>query len=331
MRDAVLEEVRWELNDAGTLKYSLFQDSKNIAYPQLHVNEVQLWVDDRLLGWYFHEDEDGSPDKVTFDCTDLMGYLQYRFITNTSIDFDTATEQMQIAAYLVQKMQDGNPYQDFNLRVYPYAPSGVPRLRRYERSEHKNALELLKEFPTLADAYGNHTGFDIGMDYTSQPGNRLWRPYYPYKGQYKNQVILEWGVNLVDFSVKRQGKKHANRIYGTGGTNGDIKFEENRSIEASQGYYGEFQDVVSYGDEKDIDALIERINRDLSVRKDPVETVELRSVDTDHVELLKVLEVGDWVPVRINRGRTQVASFQRIQTISWKPGKNNLTIGFAGT
>lgn len=328
LTDATLDHARWELNQPGEIVYDLKQSSPQIAIPQENINEVQLWVDsvdpNKPLQWGFHYKTREGPRGCNFTCPGLLQYMNHRFVLNATLTY-TTIDQLQIGASIVQAMQD-TADKDFNIGIGSYVASGVNRSREYKREEHQNALDILTEFPNLTDAAGVQTGFDY--DIVLSGTTRLWTPYYPRKGTIRTQPILEWGKNVTDFDVDRDGGEMANRVYATGGSNGDVKFENNYTDAASVATYKEWQGVKGFGSEKDVAVLLLRAQNEVADRKVPVISPRVTAVEIPDL-LLGVLQTGDFIPVQIDCGRTQVAATYRIRAIEWKPGPGNLTLELA--
>lgn len=328
LSDAVLEKVRWELNGPGTIDYNLKQTSPQITLPQEHINEVQVWIEEvdanKPMHWGFHHKTRESPRGANFSCPGLLQYFNHRYVLNATLTY-TSIDQLSIATALVAEMQN-TADKDFNIAIGSFAASGVLRSREYKREEHPNALDLLQEFPNLADASGNPTGFDF--DIVLSGTQRFFTPYYPRKGSTLVKPILEYGKNVTDFDLDRDGDDHANRVYATGGTNGDVKFENNYTDAASVATYKEWQAVKSNGSEKDVAVLLLRAQQEVAERKVPTVIPRVTAVEVPD-QLLGVIQTGDFIPVQIDCGRTQIASNYRIRAIDWLPGPGNLTLELA--
>jgi len=328
--DAVLTKVNWTLNAPGSISYSLSQNSKFVNLPQENKNEVQLWIGDDLMHWCFHHKSSENSQVVTFDCPSLLQYFNFRFILNTSLEYDDY-DQFLIGASIITDMQ-ALTGQSWNISIAPYDNSGVVRSRKYDILDHQNALDMLNEFPTLTDAAGNHTGFDFDIDVTTIPGKRDWTMYYPYKGTTHPNLVLEYGRNVTDYTVNTDGSSMGNNCYMTGGSNGDIKFENHYKDSVSignplAGDYGEWQAVKSKSGENDVGVLLELAQGFVTTHNKPVKSVSLTSIEVPD-ELLGVVGTGDTVRVQIDKGRTQIDDDYRINTIDWLPGPGNLKLGF---
>jgi hypothetical protein len=320
---AIIENITWELNKPGSCRFSMpVDDPKMLAggirRPQLLLDEVQVWLDGALLWWGVPWQDEADDTVVTIDCEGLLSYFNKIFVTNGSLQYDSM-EQMLIGQRLVEYAQSGMD-QNRYIGIYTYASSGHTRSRLYDRDQHQNINDLLAEFPTLSD------GFDYDMVYDST-GTKVWRPYYPTKGSLKSNYVLEWGRNIISFSVPRDAHPVANRVYATGGSNGATKFENNYRDATSAASIGEFQEIVTVGGELDVNWLLERATKEVNLRKNPVTIPQITAVQVP-ITLLGAIEVGDTVPIRIDRGCVQVNANYRINRIVWNVEENTLTLSF---
>jgi hypothetical protein len=312
---AYVDHVTWELNAPGEMVFkNPIIDPKVATYPRLLIDEVQLWVDDELSWWGVPWREAQDVQNVEFTCHGLLSYFTKRFITYTSLLY-TSLEQLTIAANLVSHGQTGANMPLF-IDIDSYTPSGHVRSRDYKREDHANILDLLNEFPTLDDGFD----FEIEVDGT---GNRVWTPYYPVKGYYKPNLVLEWGRNINNYSVNGDAVDLATQVYVTGGTAGDVKFEQNHEDEDASAIYGRMQAIVADGSQNDVGWLLERAEKEVDTRKEPAEIPEVTAVNVP-IQLLGVVKTGDVVPLRIRNGRTQVSGDYRVVKITWKVDPNTL-------
>jgi len=314
---AYVDHVTWELNAPGEMVFkNPIDDPKVAVYPRLLIDEVQLWVEDQLSWWGVPWRESQTVEELEVNCSGLLSYFQKRFITFTSLLY-TSIDQLTIAANLVSHAQTGTNMPLF-IDIDSYTPSGHVRSRDYRREDHANILDLLLEFPTLDDGFD----FDIVVDGT---GNRVWTPYYPLRGYYKQNLVLEWGRNIIDYTVNVDAVELATQVYVTGGSSGDVKFEENYEDEDASAIYGRMQAIVAEGSQMDVDWLLERAVNEVDTRKQPSVVPEVTAVNVP-IQLLGVVEPGDVVPLRIRNGRTQLAGDYRIMKIEWKVDPNTLTL-----
>lgn len=314
--EATVNGMSKVLNGYGTCQLKIPKGSPGANSIELGKNEIQVHYNGSLEWWGVPWRSRRTPTGRTVDCDELMSYLDRRFITFTSLDFDDI-DQLTIAWNLIshtQSVADGS----FGFTA-SFSPSGRKRLRRYLREDHENILESLQEFTQLSD------GFDIEVR-GYQDGLRRFIPHFPRKGTFRSNLVLEWGRNIIDYSFDEDANELANHIYVTGGNANDIKFEENHRDSASAAYYGVMQAVVSEGGQLDVGWLLDRAIREVARRKQPLVLPEV-TVKNDPVQLFGVLETGDTVPVVIQDMDLNLNGTFRIEQISWNPN-DTLTLQF---
>jgi hypothetical protein len=326
MADAVLQSATWVLNEPGSINYSFSPISKASAYPKENINEVQLWIDDQWAHQAIHMKRQSKPNESSLNCPGLLEYFNYRYILNGSLLYPT-TEQMTIAADLIYKAQHIGAGQDWNILVDTYVASGLARSLNYPRDQHQNFLSVLKQFNTYADSVGNPTGFDFDIVWKSDT-HRYFKMYYPRKGIVQFNTVLEWGKNITNYVINTDGTQMANRVYVTGGSNGDIKYENNYQDDPSRATYGEWQGVKSAGSEVDVTVLYALAARQVAQRKAPLVLPDLTVVEVPDA-LLGVVSTGDIVRCMIDNGSDQINGSYRIIEITWKPGPGNLQLKLA--
>lgn len=328
---AVLEHVKWGLNDTGELVFSMKQIDPLVTKPLLLRNEIQLWIDGYPIAgpawvgvpWKCRN----NPSQATFTCYGVLSYLWKRFISNATQTF-TSVDQFAIAQGLMTYAQTGTN-KTLNITNASQTASGVTRSRTYKRDDHANILDLLKEFPKLSrDDTGAKNGFDFDVDHTNNA--RVFTCYYPQRGSLKANLTIELGRNMTDCVVDEDATGLATKAYCTGGSNGDVKFENNFEDTAASAVYGEMQHFFSDGSQKDVTVLKQRAADYVRSNKAPQVLPDVQAAEVP-VSLLGRIQPGDSVPVVIQKGRMAVASSRRIASITWKPRPNTLTLAFLET
>lgn len=305
--DASVNQVIWNLNDVGTAEIAVPTMSETGRFIELMKTEFQVWINGTLRWWGYPETVRGDSGLMTYECCDLLGYLKYRFITNTSLVYPssgtTGVDQVSIMEQVVAQMQAGT-FQSFNISSAGVSPSGVVRLRDYDLSSHENALDILKEFPTLND------GCDFSVECIDSFGApaRLFTPWFPSKGSYKPNYPLEWGKNILTFNeFQEDGTKLCTLNYMTGGTDssGD-KIENHYEDTAASEYYAQFQAISTDASELDPAWLLSLAIQTVQNRSKPFASPTYVTVASDGTDLIDNLSIGDTVPVFIDCGRIQI-------------------------
>lgn len=340
--DAQLEDVSWANSNSADINFSMLQTDARVSDIQLRLHEVRLfiegWPDPLSVPWQGPVLNDKQDDtRVAFSGSSLECYFARRFIDFSSLTYDDLVdgyEQTEIAWGLVQYAQ-GIPVRDYTinnvnkrLRITADAlPVTKKRLRRYEREDHLNIMEALQEFPTLVDF---NTGAPNGFDWAVLPftdGRRVWTPFSPQRGSRKPDLTLEYGRNILSFSVAESMVNFASRTICTGGNNGDIKIENEWNDAAASAMYGEDMAITSDSTQMDPAELGAKARAYTLARNHPIVDPDLQAVRAP-VELLGVLQPGDTVPVSIHKGRTNIEADFRIQSIKWAVRPNNLVLTF---
>lgn len=305
----VVDHVSWKLDDYGDAEFTMPVDDPRNS--KLVLGQTEIFIEVGGEPWWGRVARAKSnPRTTSYSCDELLSYYEFRFVLNSSLTY-TSMDQVLIAAAINAEAQSSAhaPYGSFNIPTGDFDLSGRIRSREYKREEHKNMLDLLKEFPTLDD------GFDFGIEY-DRTGMRQFMCYYPSKGDVLPSMVLEWGRNIVDFEVDEDASSLTTREYVTGGSNAGVKFEENYSDDAKAGFYGtRYEAVVSSGSELDTTWLADKARKDVDTKKVP-QILPSITVGDDPEPVFGVVKVGDVVPVRISRGRVDINDNYRVVEIS---------------
>lgn len=335
LRDANIAGIDWELNAPGALDFSIDPLAPHAtAIEGAGVTEVQVWMDGELAHWQVPWGLQGNSRSITCKCEGLMSYFDHRFVDRMSLLY-TSLDQWQIAWDLITYAQSESveDHRDLNINAAFFTISGVPRSRDYKRDDHALIHDLLKEF----DSRTLKNGFDWEVVVDSS-GGRFWTPYYPRKGALKANAAVLWTPdgderNVTDFSWNENFQNLATLAYVTGGsvTTGTSSIKKEGKFEdvAASAYWGQMQKVISEGTELDEDWLEDRAEQEVERNKVPELVTEITSVTGMAIDTLKIVETGDWVPVKIDHGRIQVDALHRIEKIHYngKDGTVDLKFG----
>lgn len=320
--EAEITSLTWVLNDSGTGTFGIDPLSDGAEHIRLVEREIQVWMEpfDDPVWWGVPWGFTGNHAKLTLNCEGLLSLFTKRFIDRMSLDYDSV-DQLSIAWDVLDYAQSETlqANRDLNISAAGFLSSGNPRSPRYNRDEHKNILDILKEF----DSRKLKNGFDWEI-VVHGDGGRFWTPYYPRKGSLKTNYAMEWEVdgyrNITGFTFTADGLPLATHVYATGGTSGEVKMENNYEDVAASEKYGVMQAVVSEGSQLDVGWLLDRAQREVETRKEPIQKVDITSVRTDDMDLFKNLVEGDSVSVRIDHGMIQADAVYRVESVTWTPG-----------
>jgi len=258
--------------------------------------------------------ESGDENECTFECEGVLSHLGTRIIDRTTLLY-TSIEQRAIGMALIDYAQDaGTPAQanrDLNISGATFTGTTRIRSRKYEREEHANILDLLKEFPTLDDGFE----FDIVI---TPDGGRFWTPYYPKKGTTLTGIKLQYveGDGELSSKYRRDYKRQITQAYVTGGPNGLIKFEQNFEDLDASGVYGLRQEVISDGSQSDLPWLLDKGKREVSLRKKPIFVPDI-TLPRYPKDYRRLIQTGDYVPLNIKRGRVNITEPRRVLQKKW--------------
>lgn len=315
LRDAVVQDITQTLNLPDSATFTVPQKGANVRYIDGIRREIQIReeIEGGLSEVAFQgtvANETGDKNTARFTCAGIDSLLSRRIVDRASLLFESV-DQFYIASELVRLAQDqtfqGN--RDFNIDFATVTGSGKIRSRKYNRTEHSDFLKLLSEFPTLKD------GFDYRLEITPD-GGRFFTPYFPKKGSFKPNLGLQFtedgSRNITNFNYTRDWTKLATQVYCTGGSEGDVKFEENYEDVQSSAYWGAvLQSVISDGSQKDVAWLLDKATQTVLDRKQPIfqPTITTARAPRDYWRLV---QVGDTIPVWIDWGRVLVVVSKRV-------------------
>lgn len=318
LRGASLDEATEELNRPQTGSVSINPLSPRASLIELNKTEIQVWIDDVYRYCLIPRDVSGDMKKITFQCEGILSYLgpgqrhQHATLLYTSID------QFNIAWNLVSYAQTGTN-KDRRIVSSAFLPSGRIRSREFKREGRKDILSLLTELTTIDEGID----FDIIL---FGDGRREFTPYYPAKGAFRPNLRLETKRNIVGLSYQKLGRGQATRVWATGGSNGDIQFEQNYENVALSAEYGVIEKLVNDGSQQDLNWLLDRATDEVATEGIPVAIPEL-IVKDQPVKLDGVLTTGDIVPVVVEHGYIKFnGNFRVVKIRRLKSGRLGITV-----
>lgn len=319
---ASVDNATWELCAEGDASITVDAFGIGVSKIELWDTEVQIWWNGVLRWWGVPWSCGGNArGGLSFQCKGVISLLYKRFIDRMSLIYGDASvptlvEQFSIGQALVDYAQNESVqgHRDLNIDAAAYAPSGVGRTAQYKLSEHKNILDLLKEFPTM------YNGFEWDVDILGS-GQRLWHPYYPKKGQLRTEFTMQFDEggsrNMVGFEYSEDFFGGTTDAMTTGGSVSGIKIEDRYEDLTASADHGVMQNVISVGSTLDHGTLVDRARKEVEINKNPVIMAGIKSARTTDIDMFGNVTTGDWIPIRIDYGRMQVNAKERIQVIKW--------------
>jgi len=333
---APLPEVKvdsavWDLDPSkDAMDFGMTPTAPNASYLDVNKVEVQLWIDGTLRWWGVIREIDGNSRWIKVKCEGLMSYFSYRFVLEEDLVF-TNVEQIAVGAYLIgygqSAIQGTNP--NLYIGIAGYSNSGILMTRTYTSDRKGSIVEPLRDLSTVED------GFEQSIEVFGN-GTRLWTPHFPQRGSQKPDKRLETGRNIIDFTWRKTGTAMATKIDATGGTAEIDPFDpfqgrakQNFIYEdtARSAEYGVHIAVLPSGAKSDMEWLERRAMRAVAMRGVPVVVTGVTCRQGGRYPELMSVVPGDEVPVKIDKGMIQVASYNRIKTKTWFP-TNELKFDF---
>lgn len=321
IEDAIVSSLRWDLYGPNAAAISFDPLARNAEHVKLLKRELQVWFDDELIWWGVPLADNGDLSIVTLQCEGIQAHLRDRIIDDATLLY-TSIDQLSIAWNLIQFAQSEatQANRDLNISAAAFAPSGKIRSREYKRFDHAIIFDLLSEFPTLNDGFD----WEIVPDAT---GARFWTPYYPRKertlSEHRLIVTIEQSRGIENFTWASSAMELGTHIYATGGSSGDVKFEENFEDVAASAEYGVRQRVISEGSQNDVAWLLDRATREVGVRKKTKKTPTISTARAPK-DYFRIVRTGDWLPVYVDYGYYQIDLEMRIGSVEWTPNQTNL-------
>lgn len=321
VEDASVSQITWELNGSGSASISFHPLARNANQIKILERELQIWFDDELMWWGVPWRASGDLNAVTVECEGLLSHFRRRIVDDASLIY-TSIDQLQIAWNLLAFAQSEatQANRDFNIGS-SFIASGHVRSREYKRDEHGIIYDLLQEFPTLDDGFD----YEIQVDATNQ---RLWVPHYPKMGTTLNDLKLmireDRNRGVQSMSWASDGTTHATHIYVTGGSSGDVKFEQNYEDVAASAQFGLSQVVISDGSQKDVTWLLAKATKETNERKNVAISPAITTVSAPK-DYFRLVKVGDSIPVFVDYGFYQLDDTYRVGQVQWTPEGTVLT------
>lgn len=292
-------EITYDPLDAAASEFRLLE------------NQVQIWLDGDLKWWGNPRERKGLlPGRLTAVCNFIAEDFKDRIVDDASLLY-TAIDQVTIWRDLILFAQSEatQAHRNLNITFPAYALTGHLRSRNYLREQHQQVWDLLMEWATLDD------GFEWYIEIFGD-GRREATPYYPRKGTLKNEHHLFFEVgsrrrNITSLNFSESASQLGTHGYVTGGSSGDVKFEQNYEDVAASAKYKLRQFVVADGSQLDVGWLHDHAVREVNDRKQTVvlPTVKIPRFNRDGVDMMDNVEgiaIGDTIPIDVNYGDVQI-------------------------
>lgn len=337
---AALKNVTWQLDDSGTAVFDLSKLDPVAAQLMLVRTEVQIVFNNTPgpeIWWGFPVRRKRTPKSDSVNCEGLLSYFKTRIVGDSqgvglgqSLVYDT-WDQFNIAYNLIVWSQIGPNYWR-NISILG-TPCGVTRSRTYLRESHEVIYNILQSFN--ADKLNNGFDSEIVLTISGDTGTRIWTPYYPTKG-INHPTPLEWGTQIIDYTLDEDALPQRTKLYATGGTDGATKFEAPYEDPVASGYYGAMVGVISDAQELDPTWLAAKAQQAVASLKNPIQsfTIVVSTLNLDN-PVFGYYHTGDVVRIDIDDYSTQIHGLYRIANIKYNNNgsgaDNTLSIVLVGT
>lgn len=267
----------FRLNRPGSINFSLSLDHekcrRDVIWPGVHEAVVDrggqvVWRGPVLTASETDEEDNRT---VEFGGEGLFAYTRRMFLTET-IDHtaetgDGAKDLAVIARELIDHHQD-KAAGDFGIDT---SGSETTRLHEhvYYSWERKNIFEAIVQ---LAER-------DDGFDFTVDAESRRFVAHYPQQGTRFPDLIWEDGIRKFTRGV--DATSQASQILGVGEGEGKKMLARNRQDSSAVSEYGLTQAVYTNKDVKQADTLDDHVRRELSLMRNPAQTVGV-TIGTGH-------------------------------------------------
>ncbi len=324
--NAEVDEVVWELNAPGSAKFTMLQNDPQVIVPKPGETEAKIVIYDgssykRFVGPI--QSCANGPLKAQFSVEGLETWFKERIVDDASLEF-TSMDQTIIATNIVNFAQSEatQASRDFNIDIGSFDTTTHIRSRRWERNNHQVVFDILSEFPDLDD------GFDWAV-IPQDNGLREFICYYPKRGVTHTELTFEVDANgsrnVKDYTVDETAVNLATHAYVGGGTNGDVKFEQNYEDTVQSAKYRVRQRVFSEGSQKDVVWLQAKAVANVDKFGKVLVVPSITAIQAPS-EILMVLNPGDYAKVRISVGRINLNALHRFVSIKWLPKADTIEL-----
>jgi hypothetical protein len=284
--------------------------------PKIDLGNVEMGV---FLGGnpdpYFHgvvwNDVSTSTDpRIRFVALDLSSKFESRYVED---DLSWVNVDQHIIAWNILQHAQSQPGGDLRIES-GFSASGYTRDRHLKAYDHPNVGKILHRFRSLQN------GFDWWIKVYGD-GRREWQAAYPKRGSYDPKQVIEWGKNITEYTLKRDGTTFNDAIcFGEG--EGPARVEARYTDTAARDARGLSTKLMpKERSVTELSTVQARAEGFVNAHKDP--PVELDVTIKDH-EDLPILDLvpGDERRVRIIRGAYHLDEVFLITEIEVHPDRD---------
>lgn len=216
----------------------------------------------------------------------------------------TATDASQIVAALIAENSDLG----FTMGA---APVAAVQTQAYQYKNVKEAIE---------DASNLHAPASFDFEISA---DKKVNTFVPQRGSVLKQIVFEYGVNMLDYTLTEDGTDMVNEIVAQGAGNGtSMLVSQASSANYLQQSYKRRSATPAYKDVEVQATLDKYAQRDLQQRQVP-QVIATITVSGSQQPAFGAYNLGDIVPVKIVDGWVRVDSLYRIYGMKVNVSNNN--------
>lgn len=310
---ALLDSARnrkWEvyLNKSGSASFTISPSDEKVTgdvflmgNKELHIfrNETKIWAGEMYLRQV--EVNNDGVEKMTVSAKGFIELLKYKHVgTSASPRIWTDTDLSQIAWEAIDEAQTGD---NATLGI-TQGDLAVARVGD-RKGEYKNLKDFIEDTSNLT--WDDAIDFDIDA-------NKQFSTWYPKRGRVLEDVVFEWGVNIVSFKEEQDSTDMANRVIALGEGEGEEQFTAQSDDVSSQEIYGVREGTISHTDANKVSTLQKHADKYLAENKTQRRILSLRTKG-DLSPQIGAYWLGDTVKVKIDYGIVSIDSYFRIYGI----------------
>ena len=309
--NAQVEKVVLDLDGPDFLTANLSLFHPLLTEVELGLTEIGLKVpgisDYYFYGTIWDWEFSGDSTRARLYCHDLERRFDDRLVESDLSLRDM--DQAAIAWALINHTQT-QPNGDLGIES-GFSPTGVNRDRDYYEYKRENIGKRLRSFRNIQG------GFDWTIKVLGD-GRKEFQVYYPNRGSFKPDSVIEWGKNISNFKARGSGQT-TNDIIAQGDGEGENRIEGRFTDSDDVALRGPRTDTVS-GSDGMINAS-SLVNLAEGMVKKRIRNPPLSEVFIfDHEDLrIADIEPGDSFPVRINRGPLVIDSNYQVTSLEVNP------------
>ncbi len=296
------------LNKSGAAGFTISTKDPKVSRDLFLLGNKELYIYRAgVLVWggelcYSRVDLSAESEQIMVTAKGFFELLAKRFVgTSANPRVFSNTDAGQIAWTIINESQtqtDG----DFGITQGTIQTS-KNRDRTYEYKNLKEAIEGLSSL-NIKD----------GFDFEISPDKKF-SVFYPRKGRDRNDIVFEWGVNILSFFETLDATDMANRVIVLGeGQGSEMKTSTRNAISTIQSAYKIREKLLMYKDVKEQATLDDHGDKELSVKQVQQQIIGLKTKGNLEPPF-GAYTIGDSVRVRVKHGLLDIDNLFRIYGI----------------